>query len=107
MNKKIFAVLSILKETLLKEYGNDFLRLYLFGSQLNSYHPESDCDIMIIFKKTKDWREIKKITNLVIDIGIENDIVFNSKIYSENQLKKPIYREIPFIQNALHTGVIV
>jgi len=53
MDKKIFTV-SILKETLQKGYGNDFSRLYLFGSQINSYHPESDCDIMIVFKKTKD-----------------------------------------------------
>ncbi|MGM0365283.1 MAG: nucleotidyltransferase domain-containing protein [Actinomycetota bacterium] len=107
MDKKIFKILSILKKALQKKYSNDFSNLLLFGSQMNSYNPESDCDIMIIFKKTKDWKEVREVMDLVLDIGIENDIVFNTKIYSESQLKKPVYREVPFIKNVLNSGMKV
>jgi len=55
--------------------------IYLFGSQTNSYKPDSDFDVMLIFKKSKNWKEINKILDLIIDFGIENDIVFDAKVY--------------------------
>ena len=107
MDIKIKKILYTLKEILENKYSSDYSKLYLFGSQIDSYHPDSDCDIMIVFKKAKDWKQIKEIMDLVIDVGIENDIVFNSKIYSENQLETHIYKEVPLIQNILKAGVII
>jgi len=107
MDTELKIILTSLKEMLKNKYGHDFLKLYIFGSQKDSFHPDSDCDVMIIFKKEKNWKEIKKIMDLVIDIGIENDIVFDSKIYSEVDLNKPIYKEIPLIKNILKTGVVI
>lgn len=78
--------------------------IYIFGSQIKSYNPASDFDRMLIFKKSKNWKEINKIIGLIIDFGIENDIVFDPKIYIENKLNDPLVKEIPFVKNVLTTG---
>lgn len=80
--------------------------IYIFDSQIKSYNPDSDFDIMLIFKKSKNWKEINKIIDLIIDFGIENDIVFDPKIYIENKLNDPLVKEeIPFVKNVLTTGI--
>ncbi|MHB8279109.1 MAG: hypothetical protein ACYDIA_15870 [Candidatus Humimicrobiaceae bacterium] len=37
--------------------------------------------------------------------GIENDVVFDPKIYIENKLNDPLVKEIPFVENVLATGI--
>ena len=70
MDTELKIILTSLKEMLKNKYGHDFLRLYIFGSQKDSFRPDSDCDVMIIFKKEKNWKEIKEIMDLVIDYTV-------------------------------------
>jgi predicted nucleotidyltransferase len=105
MEKKIENLLSSLKSLLKKRYGNDLTKIYLFGSQTNSYKPDSDFDIMLIFKESKNWKEINQIIDIIIDFGIKNDIVFDSKIYFEKDLINPLIKEIPFVKSVLKTGI--
>ena len=84
MEQKVENLLISLKSILKQKYGRDLSIVYLFGSQTNSYKPDSDFDVMLIFKKSKNWKEINKILDLIIGFGIENDIVFDAKVYFEN-----------------------
>jgi len=105
MEQKVENLLISLKSILKQKYGRDLSIVYLFGSQTNSYKPDSDFDVMLIFKKSKNWKEINKILDLIIDFGIENDIVFDAKVYFENDLNNSLIKEIPFVKSILETGI--
>ena len=105
MEQKVENLLISLKSILKQKYGRDLSIVYLFGSQTNSYKPDSDFDVMLIFKKSKNWKEINKILDLIIGFGIENDIVFDAKVYFENDLNNSLIKEIPFVKSILETGI--
>ena len=39
------------------------------------------------------------------DFGIDNDIVFDAKVYFENDLNNSLIKEIPFVKNIIATGI--
>jgi hypothetical protein len=61
--------------------------------------------LMLIFKKSKGWEETNKILDLITDFGIDNDIVFDAKVYFENDLNNSFIKEIPFVKNIIATGI--
>ena len=105
MDQKVENLLISLKSILKQKYGRDLSIIYLFGSQTNSYNPDSDFDVMLIFKKSKGWKETNKILDLITDFGIDNDIVFDAKVYFENDLNNSLIKEIPFVKSILETGI--
>lgn len=105
MDEKLKKALLEMKEMLKEEYPDDFQELYLFGSQVEKFNPDSDCDIATIFSKDKNWKFKEDIMNILIDFGIEYDLVLDIKIFSQDQLNKSIYREMPLVKNIFTTGV--
>ncbi|MCD4784312.1 MAG: nucleotidyltransferase domain-containing protein [Candidatus Eremiobacteraeota bacterium] len=105
MDKKLRKALLEMKKTLEEEYPDDFQKLYLFGSQVKKFNPDSDCDIATIFSKEKNWKFRENIMNILIDFGIEYDLVLDIKIFSQDQLNKSIYQEMPLVKNIFATGV--
>jgi predicted nucleotidyltransferase len=105
MDQKVENLLISLKSILKQNYGKDLSAVYLFGSQTSSFNPDSDFDVMLVFKEFKDWKEIKEILDLITDFGIDNDIVFDAKVYFENDLNNSMIGEIPFVKNVIETGI--
>jgi len=91
MDERLKKVLLKMKEMLENEYPDYFRELYLFGSQVEKFNPDSDCDIATIFGKEKKWKPRESIMNILIDLGIEYDLVLDIQILSQEKLNKPIY----------------
>jgi len=105
MDERLKKALLKMKEILENEYPDDFRELYLFGSQVEKFNPDSDCDIAIVFKKGKDWRKRYNIMSKLIDVGILYDLVLDTCIFSTGELNKPIYKAMPLVNNILEYGV--
>ncbi|MCD4784314.1 MAG: nucleotidyltransferase domain-containing protein [Candidatus Eremiobacteraeota bacterium] len=105
MDKKLRKALLEMKKTLKEEYPDDFQKLYLFGSQVEKFNPDSDCDIAVIFRKGKDWKKRYDIMSKLLDVGILYDLVLDTCIFSVKQLNRPIYKVMPLVNNIFKLGV--
>jgi predicted nucleotidyltransferase len=96
--KKSEKIALKLRDTL-KEY-NDFIGLYLYGSQVNGKKTkDSDIDIVGVFKKNKD--SDGSVSMKILDLDLEFNVVIdfqrmtisclNKDISYFNEIKKGIY----------------
>lgn len=74
----------------LKEY-NDFVGLYLYGSQVSGKATkDSDIDIVGVFKKNRDFDS--SIAMKILDLDLEFNVVVDFQRMSLSSLKKdPLY----------------
>ena len=80
--------------------------LYCYGSCVNQHRIDADFDILLITKDDPDWRTEKKIIDIIIDFGIDNDIVFDPQVLSKRDFEKTL-SVMPFIENVNREGVKV
>ncbi len=96
-----------LKELLLKSFPDYIEKVIFFGSRVNGNAQEySDYDILLILKKSYDWRLENEIYGKCCDINLKYDIIIDIKIISKEELQT-IRGKQPFIQNAITYGVII
>lgn len=100
------AVLEF-RDKLIQKFGEQFKLIVLFGSKARGdYDPESDIDLLLVVKKKSlDFRD--KIYDIVMDIGLDYDVVLSLIIRSEAEYKRFVSLKTPFMQNVAREGVIV
>lgn len=96
MSEKAKKIAEKLRDSL-KEY-NDFIGLYLYGSQINNKaHKDSDIDIVAVFEKNENENEtILKAW----DLEIEHNVVIDFHPFSVEQLNLN-----PFYYNEIKKGL--
>ncbi len=107
--KKIInqSALKELKLLLIKKYPDHIDKFILFGSQAKgTARGYSDYDILLILKKSYDWRFENEIYDTCSDINIKYDIITDIKIISSEELQT-IRGKQPFILNAINDGIII
>ncbi len=103
-NKK---AMKELKKLLIKKYPELIEKIILFGSRVeNKENKYSDYDILVILKKTSDWKIKKKIKYTSFDISLDFDILTDMNFISKNEING-MKGELPFIQDALSKGVVI
>ena len=96
-----------LKKLLLKCFPDYIEKIILFGSQINGNAKEySDYDILIILKKSYNWKLKNKIYDKTWEIDFKYDILTDIKLISNSDLKG-IKGKQPFILNALESGIVL
>jgi len=95
-----------LKAALREKFGDIVFGLYCFGSRITLNKQDADFDIVVVTHEVLDWKRKREIAHVVLDYGIEHDIVFDVKIFSMIELNDT-YSIMPFIQNVKKTGVFV
>ena len=95
-----------LKELLKEKYGLLIASIYCYGSRVTKGNKESDFDILILTEKKLNWQDQRKIKNEVYDFGIENDLVFDPKIFSLYQFENQ-FSYLPFVQSVKSTGILI
>jgi predicted nucleotidyltransferase len=106
MNKKNIILLD-LKYQLTNYFGNDLVRIYLFGSQANNTETtDSDYDILILLKTKKDWRIKEKVFDICYEIDLKHEILIDPHILSEEELTT-IRGKQPIFVNAMLNGISV
>ena len=99
--------LTELKTLLMKKFIGYIDKIILFGSQVNGTAGEhSDYDILIITKKSYDWKFENEIYDACFDINLKFDIITDIKIVSYDELST-LKGKQPFIQHAMHDGITI
>jgi predicted nucleotidyltransferase len=97
-------ILKDLKGILSTRFLDNLKDLILFGSQLSdSATDDSDYDILIILKKTADWRIEREISDLCYEIDLKYGIITDTHVISEEELKSSRGKQPIFI-NAISNG---
>lgn len=98
MNNKI-QILHDLQTQLSGFLGNEFIKVYLFGSQAkNTQTTDSDYDILILLKSKNDWKTKDRIIDICYEIDLKHNILIDPHILAEEELstirgKQPIFNQ--------------
>jgi predicted nucleotidyltransferase len=97
------AALAALVRGLHRRYGQDLLRVVLFGSKARGdFGPESDLDVLVAGRlpEAEYWRHWRQINEEAYGVELEHDVVFSFLIQNEEaygRMRKwnaPIHRNI-------------
>ena len=96
-----------LKKILTNKFPNLIDKIILYGSRVEDKEEEfSDYDILLVLKKKFDWKLKKRIRDATYDVNVDYDIVTDTKLISNQDLKTEI-GQLPFVQDALSKGIAI
>ncbi len=105
MSEKI-KILNQLKKDLKDVLGESIIQVILFGSWLrNEGNAWSDLDVLILTDETLSWKEKSIVRDVCYNISVDYEILVDSKIISEKEIKNTIWGKHPLITDALKSGI--
>jgi len=104
MTTKDKILITRLKKFLTEKYSYIISDIIIYGSRIAKGRTDSDFDLIIITSKEIDWKKKREIKNEIYEIGIDNDVVFDPKVFSSYELNHK-YKYHPFFMSVEKTGV--
>jgi predicted nucleotidyltransferase len=103
MNEKEKQTLKSLSDKIKSSFPDS--KLWLFGSRVTgTARPDSDYDLMVVYKH--DFEKIK-ISEIIWEIGFENDMLIVGSYIPEEIFSNPKMKHSFFIQNVITTGIAI
>ena len=105
-DKRFLAILSEVKEEVLKLYGDKLERLILYGSYArNEQEPESDIDIMILVDE--DEAALRKYRDKMVDIMTDLSLKYDTFIsLTKETVSRNEYLDVlPYFKNVYNEGI--
>lgn len=102
------AALKELVNRLYKRYGDDLLRMVLFGSKArNDFDEESDLDVLIVAKipEVEYWQQKRRIIYETYDLDLEYDVVLSLLIEDESEYLQMCKWDLLINQNIQQDGI--
>lgn len=97
-----------LREMLQSVLGDNFVRLYHYGSRVEGgADPDSDYDVLCVTKRILDKREMDKVMDRRIDLQLNYNVFFDLHFFLDNEIKSPPFECLPFLQHAIVEGMVV
>jgi predicted nucleotidyltransferase len=98
-------IINRLKKSLKLVLGDKIRDVILFGSYLRNEENEfSDLDILIVTNSILSWEEKSIARDVCADLSIDNDVLIDSKIISQHEIKNNFWGKHPLITDALKAG---
>jgi len=95
-------LIRTLKNLLKKHFGNNVQDVILFGSQSTGKATNlSDYDVLIILKNKYDWKYRDKITDVIYNMELQHEVLFDKHLLSLYEMKHTLKGIEPSDQNAL------
>ncbi len=97
-------IISLVKTWFSQHYQQDLHQLILYGSQARGDAKKySDIDILIVLKKTFNYRqELNNTSDFICDLCLEYDTVISRAFISQESFEKD---NTPFLLNVRREGV--
>jgi hypothetical protein len=86
MNSTDKILIEKLKLVLSHKFPDIINEIIVYGSRGIKNKLDADFDFTIITNRKIGWQEQRSIKNVIYDYGIDNDIVFDPKIFSLQEL---------------------
>ena len=97
-----------LRVLLARRLGDDFVRLYHYGSRLEGdAAPDSDYDVVCVTDRPLSREQIDGIIDASLDIQIAHEVVFDLHFFTERELDSAPLSYTPFVQGLKERGVVV
>ena len=97
-----------LREMLQSVLGENFVRLYHYGSRVEGgAESDSDYDVLCVTKRPLSRQQRDEILYRQLDIQMDRDVLFDLHYYSEEQLRTPPLSFTPYVQHVTTDGIVV
>ena len=97
-----------LREMLQSVVGEDFVRLYHYGSRVEGdADPESDYDLLCVTRRVLTPQERDDILDRQLDIQMDYEVVFDLHFHSEEEMNSAPLSYTPFIDHVKSDGIVV
>ena len=97
-----------LREMLQSVLGDDFVRLYHFGSRVEgTAQSDSDYDVLCVTKRPLSRQQKDDIFDRQMDIELAGDILFDLRFYSDEELHTPPISFTPYVRHITADGIVV
>jgi|WetSurMetagenome_2_1015567.scaffolds.fasta_scaffold248419_2 hypothetical protein len=97
-------LLTNLKKLLLKKFELNILNVIGYGSRVHKNKSDADLDIIIVTNEKLSWVIQRVIKMYIYNYGIDNDVVFDPKFYTNNEIKSSL-SNLPLIKEVNRTGI--
>src|SRR3972149_3240951 len=101
--------LAELVERLRQRYGDDLLRVVLFGSKARGdFDEESDLDVLVVVKHIPDesyWQHRSEIVENTYDLELKHDVVFSLLVLDEERSEERRQWNLLINRNIEHDGI--
>ena len=107
-NPVIHPCVIALREMLQSVLGDDFVRLYHYGSRVEGgAAPDSDYDVLCITKRPLSHRQRDDVLDRQIDLQLAHDVFFDLHFYTDEELHTPPISFTPYVQHVTADGLVV
>jgi hypothetical protein len=97
-----------LREMLQSALGEDFARLYHYGSRVEGRAgPDSDYDVLCVTRRPISRRQRDDVLDRQIDLQLAHDVFFDLHFYTDAELHTPPVSFTPYVQHVTADGVVV
>jgi hypothetical protein len=107
-NPVLHPCVIALREMLQSVLGDDFVRLYHYGSRVGGgAAPDSDYDVLCVTRRPLSRRQFSEVLDRRIDLHLAYDVFFDLHFFSSDEIETPPVECLPFLQHVLTDGVLV
>jgi hypothetical protein len=97
-----------LREMLQSVLGDDFVRLYHYGSRIEGgAEPESDYDVLCVTRRPLSRQEKDTILYRQMDIQMDRDMLFDLHFRHEGQTDPTSLLYSPYVDHVVSEGIVV
>ena len=97
-----------LRRMLQSALGDDFVRLYHYGSRVEGgAEPDSDYDVLCVTKQTLSRQQKDEILDRQLDIQMDRDVLFDLHFRREEQVDSESLLYSPYVDHVVSGGIMV
>ena len=97
-----------LREMLQSVLGDDFVRLYHYGSRIEGgAEPESDYDVLCVTKRPLSRQQRDDILSRQLDIQMDRNVLFDLHFRHEEQIESKSLLYSPYVDHVVLEGIVV
>lgn len=97
-----------LREMLQSVLGEDFVRLYHYGSRVEGgAAPDSDYDVLCVTRRPLGRQQRDEIMDRRIDLQLAHDVFFDLHFFSNDEVQSPPVECLPYLHHVVADGILV